>query len=293
SSEGNQTVIIELIFNSIFVVSWFSKYKEHELHTLYEHRIDIQEDGSIRMNNVQLSDSGLYHIQIHDMSDFKPTKYSRFHLQVFECVSKPNITAECRRNNISLSCSSIRGNDVTYSWETLPPVGNGSCVHLGQTMELYPLPPTESTTYTCTAQNPVSRATSDPIDLGVCSIQQPRECVSKPNITAECRRNNISLSCSSIRGNDVTYSSETLPPVGNGSCVHLGQTMEIYPLPPTESTTYTCTAQNPVSRATSDPIDLGVCSIQQPRDGRWVPALCGLSALFLIGLLIFLYKRNH
>ncbi|KAJ8366978.1 hypothetical protein AAFF_G00336240 [Aldrovandia affinis] len=69
--------------------------------------------------------------------------------------------------------------------------------------------------------------------------------------------------------------------------------MEIYPLPPSESTTYTCTAKNPVSRATSDPIDLGVCSIQQPRGGRWVPALCGLLALFLIGLLIFLYKRNQ
>ncbi|KAJ8384280.1 hypothetical protein AAFF_G00206370 [Aldrovandia affinis] len=78
------------------------------------------------------------------------------------------------------------------------------------------------------------------------------------------------------------YSWETLPPGGNDSCLHLGQTMEIYPLPSSESTTYTCTAKNPVSRATSDPIDLGVCSIQQPRDGRWVPALCGLSVLFLI-----------
>ncbi|KAJ8377428.1 hypothetical protein AAFF_G00260330 [Aldrovandia affinis] len=95
-------------------------------------------------------------------------------MQVFERVSKPNITPECRRNNISLSCSSIRGNEVTYCWETLPPVGNDSCLHLGQTMEIYPLPPSESTTYTCTAKNPVGRATSDPIDLGVCSIQQPR-----------------------------------------------------------------------------------------------------------------------
>ncbi|KAJ8361877.1 hypothetical protein AAFF_G00415950 [Aldrovandia affinis] len=119
------------------------------------------------------------------------------------------------------------------------------------------------------------------------------ECVSKPNITAECRRNNISLSCSSIRRNEVTYSWETLPPGGTDSCLHLGQTMEIYPLPPSESTTYTCTAKNPVSRATSDPIDLGVCSIQQPRGSRWVPALCGLSALFLIGLLIFFYKTNQ
>ncbi|KAJ8349248.1 hypothetical protein AAFF_G00171300, partial [Aldrovandia affinis] len=203
SPEGNQTVIIELTFKSIRVVSWFSKDKKHDLSTLHEHRIDIQEDGSIRMNNVQLSDSGLYHMKTYYVSeDFKPSKYSRFHLQVFECVSKPNITAECRRNNISLSCSSSRGNEVTYSWETLPPGGNDSCFHLGQTME-------------------------------------------------------------------------------------------IYPLPPSESTTYTCTAKNPVSRATSDPIDLGVCSIQQPRGGRWVLALCGLSALFLIGLLIFSYKRNH
>ncbi|KAJ8362379.1 hypothetical protein AAFF_G00376070 [Aldrovandia affinis] len=85
---------------------------------------------------------------------------------VFESVSKPNITAECRRNNISLSCSSIRGNEVTYCWETLPPGGNNSCLHLGQTMEIYPLPPSEST-----AKNPVSRATSDPFDLRVCPIQ--------------------------------------------------------------------------------------------------------------------------
>ncbi|KAJ8357968.1 hypothetical protein AAFF_G00047830 [Aldrovandia affinis] len=121
------------------------------------------------------------------------------------------------------------------------------------------------------------------------------ECVSKPNITAECRSNNISLSCSSSRGTEVTYSWETVPPAGNGSCVHMGQTMEMYPLPPSESTTYTCTAQNPVSRATSDPIDRGVCSIQQPQDRRWIPAVCGLSAfiLTLLLLLFFLYWRNH
>ncbi|KAJ8358099.1 hypothetical protein AAFF_G00034040 [Aldrovandia affinis] len=105
-------------------------------------------------------------IKTNYMSVLKPPKVSRCHLQVFERVSKPNITVECRRNNISLSCSSIRGNEVTYSWETLSPGGNNSCLHLGQTMEIYPLPPSESTTYTCTAKNPVSRATSDPIDLG-------------------------------------------------------------------------------------------------------------------------------
>ncbi|KAG9330089.1 hypothetical protein JZ751_027350, partial [Albula glossodonta] len=96
-----------------------------------------------------------------------------FHVSSAEPVSKPSITAKCLRDNITLSCFSSQGSEVTYSWETLPPCGNDSCVHLGQTMEIHPLPPSESTSYVCAAQNPVSRATSDPIDLGVCSTPRP------------------------------------------------------------------------------------------------------------------------
>ncbi|KAG9333764.1 hypothetical protein JZ751_010277, partial [Albula glossodonta] len=115
------------------------------------------------------------------------------------------------------------------------------------------------------------------------------EPVSKPSITAKCLRDNITLSCFSSQGSEVTYSWETLPPCGNDSCVHLGQTMEIHPLPPSESTSYVCAAQNPVSRATSDPVDLGVCSIPQPPGRGWVPILCPVTAtLCLIGIIIIL-----
>ncbi|KAG9333762.1 hypothetical protein JZ751_010275 [Albula glossodonta] len=172
SPEGNQSVIIDMIFNYTLIVSWSSHLKDSYKHDLYKDRFDIMEDGSIYMNNVQLSDSGLYHIVTRYISENKPEKHSRFHLQVFEPVSKPNITAECLRDNITLSCFSSQGSEVTYNWETLPPCGNDSCVHLGQMMEIHPLPPSEPTSYVCAAQNPVSRATSDPVDLGVCSIQQ-------------------------------------------------------------------------------------------------------------------------
>ncbi|KAG9331611.1 hypothetical protein JZ751_018640, partial [Albula glossodonta] len=91
-------------------------------------------------------------------------------------------------------------------------------------------------------------------------------------------------------GSEVTYSWETLPPCGNDSCVHLGATVEIHPS--SESTAHTCTAQNPVSRATSDPIDLGVCSTQQPPGGRRVPLLCAvIPSVFFAGLIIVLYMR--
>ncbi|KAG9331607.1 hypothetical protein JZ751_018636 [Albula glossodonta] len=93
----------------------------------------------------------------------------------YEPVSKPNITAECLNDSISLSCFNSQGSEVTYSWETLPPCGDDSCVHLGAAVEIHPS--SESIAYTCTAQNPVSRATSGPIYLGVCSIQQPSECL--------------------------------------------------------------------------------------------------------------------
>ncbi|KAG9331609.1 hypothetical protein JZ751_018638, partial [Albula glossodonta] len=172
SPEGNQSVIIELSFNNIVMVSWSSRRKVPDVHDLYVHRIDIVESGSMHVNNMQRSDSGLYQMLIRYMSgDHKPSKSLSFQLRVLEPVSKPNITAECLNGSISLSCFNSQGSEVTYSWETLPPCGDDSCVHLGATVEIHPS--SESTAHTCTAQNPVSRATSGPIDLGVCSIQQP------------------------------------------------------------------------------------------------------------------------
>ncbi|KAI1883815.1 hypothetical protein AGOR_G00235890 [Albula goreensis] len=67
--------------------------------------------------------------------------------------------------------------------------------------------------------------------------------------------------------------------------------MEMHPLPLSEPTSYVCAAQNPVSRATSDPVDLGVCSIPQPPGSTWVLILCSVTATFcLIGIVIILCK---
>ncbi|KAJ8357057.1 hypothetical protein SKAU_G00198510 [Synaphobranchus kaupii] len=62
--------------------------------------------------------------------------------------------------------------------------------------------------------------------------------------------------------------------------------LQLHPLPP--CSTYTCTAHNPVSRATSDSVDLGMCSSQRLQ-GRWVPVLCA-STVFVFGVLLLLCK---
>ncbi|KAJ8274371.1 hypothetical protein COCON_G00089960 [Conger conger] len=166
SPESDQSYSVDLLFNTIRIVLW-SPQTVFQVHEQYKRRISMG-NASIWLNKLNLSDSGLYQVRIEYISGgLKAPENTYFHLQVFEPVSKPNITAECLGNNVSLSCFS-QGTEVIYSWETLPPCGNDSCVQLGQTihLQLHPHPP--STTYTCTAHNPVSKASSDSTDLEKC-----------------------------------------------------------------------------------------------------------------------------
>ncbi|KAJ8332868.1 hypothetical protein SKAU_G00417640 [Synaphobranchus kaupii] len=171
SLDANQSYRVDLIFNTFTIVTWypqmFSVVREQ-----YKGRISTG-NNSVWLNKLHLSDSGLYRVKIeHRSGGFKPPEYTDFHLQVFELVSKPNITTKSLGDNVSLSCFSSQGSEVTYSWETLPPCGDDGCVHQNRTiyLQLQSLPP--CSTYTCTAHNPVSRATSDSIGLGMCSSQR-------------------------------------------------------------------------------------------------------------------------
>ncbi|XP_064194884.1 T-lymphocyte surface antigen Ly-9-like isoform X2 [Anguilla rostrata] len=172
SAEGNQSYSVDLLFNTFTIAKWHFPEVALFVREQYKGRASIGND-SLWLNKLSLSDSGLYQVKIEYTSGgFKPQKYTDFHLQVFEPISKPSITAECLGSNVSLSCFSSQGTAVTYSWETLPPCGNDSCVHLDQAIDLQLHSFSPSTTYTCTAHNPVSRATSDSVDLEMCFPQR-------------------------------------------------------------------------------------------------------------------------
>ncbi|XP_061099647.1 SLAM family member 5-like isoform X2 [Conger conger] len=166
SPESDQSYSVDLVFNITRIVLW-SPQIVFQVHEQYKGRISMS-NASIWLNKLNISDSGLYRVKIEYISGgLMEPENTYFHLQVFEPISKPNITAECLGNNVSLSCFS-QGTEVTYSWETLPPCGNDSCVQLGQTIHLQLHPHHPSTTYTCTAHNPVSKASSDSTDLEKC-----------------------------------------------------------------------------------------------------------------------------
>ncbi|XP_064194878.1 uncharacterized protein LOC135256724 isoform X16 [Anguilla rostrata] len=120
SAEGNQSYSVYLLFNTFKIARWHFP-EIIFVREQYKGRVSIGTD-SIWLNNLSLSDSGFYQVKTkHGSGGFKPPEYKYFHLQVFEPVSKPTITAECLGSTVSLSCFSSQGTAVTYSWETLPP----------------------------------------------------------------------------------------------------------------------------------------------------------------------------
>ncbi|XP_029105986.1 SLAM family member 7-like [Scleropages formosus] len=164
---GNHSYKVELVFNCVDVVLWLPQVSLLQTHLHYEGRVNIQ-DNIISLERLQLSDSGFYNLKIDYFTGQRPQN-ERFHLQVFEPVSKPSVTVDCQSGNLTLSCSSSEGSDVTYSWEILPPCGNSCFVRQGSVMQMKVKDGKGKKNYTCTAQNIVSRESSEPLDLDVCA----------------------------------------------------------------------------------------------------------------------------
>ncbi|XP_029105988.1 SLAM family member 5-like [Scleropages formosus] len=164
----NHNYKVELVFNfSVVVVLWLPKISFLQTHVHYKERVNIQ-DNIISLERLQLSDSGFYDLNMGYFTGPQAQK-KRLNLQVLEPVSKPSVTVDCQSGNLTLSCSSSEGSDVTYSWEILPPCGNSCFVQQGSVMEMKVKDGKGKKNYTCTAQNIVSRESSEPLDLDVCA----------------------------------------------------------------------------------------------------------------------------
>ncbi|XP_041125904.1 SLAM family member 5-like [Polyodon spathula] len=176
TAEGNVTYALSLLFQSNRkIVTWFSNNPLNPtiFQLMFVDRIRVDETGSVFLDNVQLSDSGQYDMQISYVRHTMTTMTRRFQLHVFEPVSKPNVTAVCFVNNITMTCSTSQGTHVSYRWEKVPACSNESCVSAGAEKvvdRLYG----STDEYKCIAENPVSTATSDPLGTQACN-KNPQE----------------------------------------------------------------------------------------------------------------------
>ncbi|XP_067851590.1 SLAM family member 5-like [Heptranchias perlo] len=146
------------------LASWRSNNSDR--HPLYEDRLQRSTNGSVVLRNVQVNDTKLYGIQFECYST---TVEILFDLHVFEPVSKPvmTITGNCSTPNITLSCSVSKGTNVTFHWEKQPLSGVINGTYDGTELVIDHV--SEQEQYRCTAENPVSNATSDSWSTELCN----------------------------------------------------------------------------------------------------------------------------
>ncbi|XP_066424140.1 CD48 antigen-like [Molothrus aeneus] len=121
----------------------------------FEGRLELQEDGALRMSNLSLEDSGEYQLYLED--DTGRESVQRVLLSVYGLVPKPRVTATTSGDpqvcNTTLSCSvALQG--VTYEW--IPP--QKPLAKEGPVLEVSINPAVE--TYVCKVSNPVSSSTA-------------------------------------------------------------------------------------------------------------------------------------
>ncbi|XP_063032402.1 CD48 antigen-like isoform X2 [Melospiza melodia melodia] len=119
-------------------------------HTRFEGRLELMENGTLRMSNLNLEDSGEFRLYRED--DTGRESVQRVLLTVYDLVSKPRVTATPNGDpqvcNSTLNCSvALQG--VTYEW-ILPqkaPMKQGPILEVSNPA---------ADTYVCKVSNPVS-----------------------------------------------------------------------------------------------------------------------------------------
>ncbi|XP_058677868.1 CD48 antigen-like [Ammospiza nelsoni] len=119
--------------------------------TRFEGRLELLENGILRMSNLSLGDSGEFRLYLED--DTGRESVQRVLLRVYDLVPKPHVTATTNGDpqvcNTTLSCSvALQG--VTYEW--IPP--QKAPMKQGPVLEVSINPAVE--TYVCKVSNPVS-----------------------------------------------------------------------------------------------------------------------------------------
>ncbi|XP_067898136.1 SLAM family member 5-like isoform X2 [Heterodontus francisci] len=139
-------------------------FNKSDKHPLYENRLERSTKDSVVLYKVQINDTKLYGLQVECYSKtMTETNERLFDLRVFEPVSKPvlTITAKSSTPNITLSCSVSKGNNVTFHLsQSLSGAINRTSD--GEELVIDHFSEQEQYVYICTAENPVSNATSDP-----------------------------------------------------------------------------------------------------------------------------------
>ncbi|KAA0722597.1 hypothetical protein E1301_Tti011972 [Triplophysa tibetana] len=119
----------------------------------------IESDGSLKLHNVKVSNTGKYTFEAYDNED-KIVANHKKEITVYAKALKPNLTFKCRNGNATLTCETQMKDrrDLTITWfketELIQSENKANLILTSTQLQKYKQ-------YSCRIQNPVSEAQSD------------------------------------------------------------------------------------------------------------------------------------
>ncbi|XP_029141654.1 hepatocyte cell adhesion molecule [Protobothrops mucrosquamatus] len=141
----------------------------------YRDRIRIFENGSLLINELQLSDEGTYEVEI-SITDDTFTGEMNINLTVDVPVSRPHVALASSTvlelsEYFSLNCSHANGTKPIYTWmkDNRPLINDSRLIlsHDQKTLTITRVLMSDDDTYSCLVENPISKGQSVPVKLTV------------------------------------------------------------------------------------------------------------------------------
>ncbi|MCJ8738779.1 hypothetical protein PDJAM_G00039780 [Pangasius djambal] len=117
----------------------------------------IVKNEFLELQRVKLNDSGTYSVEAFDVNGKKITSYSEI-VCVYAKVPKPRVNITCQDEEVYFRCDVEGDKGLSFSWHK-----NGKDLKKSQLNFSINIEENKSK-YTCTAQNPFHKSTSDPVE---------------------------------------------------------------------------------------------------------------------------------
>ncbi|KAF4084818.1 hypothetical protein AMELA_G00110440, partial [Ameiurus melas] len=119
-------------------------------------------NDSLEFQDVKLSDSGTYSVEVFDVNGNNIKSYSEI-ICVYAKVPKPRVTITCQDATVDFRCDveledKDQRSNISYSWHKNGKEFKKYVFNFSVNIEA------DKSEYTCTAQNPVHTNTSDPVE---------------------------------------------------------------------------------------------------------------------------------
>ncbi|KAM3910427.1 cell adhesion molecule CEACAM1-like isoform 1-T1 [Leptodactylus fuscus] len=234
-------------------------------------RCNVYSNGSLTMDNIVYTDEGEYTMTAFN-SDSAPVTSETFQLRVYATLSKPDLrilsSSLVNGTNVTLYCDAGSPNVTTYIFYRGEKTVNCSEPHVTcreAYLDFTPITESDSGSYTCSIQNPVSSSTSDPQSLNVSAPVSAVSLTSNTSGALWAGQDSVSLYCTA-QGSDITFSWRLngLPLSSNPPYNITGgespptSTLTISPISRSHSGPFTCTATNWLNNETSNGINLEI-----------------------------------